>query len=164
VKRVPESPEELRARALRLLARREHSRVELEGKLAPDAESSETLARVLDALEMKKQISDERFAEERARQLARRYGAERVGRELIARGVAEGTAARLSRIYGAEDVARAGMILKRRYPKPATTARERAWRLRFLQARGFSMETIRSLMRATYDLQAHLPENEDPLA
>ncbi|HLT27498.1 MAG TPA: recombination regulator RecX, partial [Zeimonas sp.] len=40
----------LKARALRALARREHSRVELERKLAPHAESSEQLEALLDRL------------------------------------------------------------------------------------------------------------------
>ena len=60
-------PEELRARALRLLARREHSRVELGRKLAPHAESNEAVESLLDALEQKKQLSDARFAEARGR-------------------------------------------------------------------------------------------------
>jgi regulatory protein len=144
---VPESPSELRDRALRLLARREHSRVELEGKLAPQAESSEALARVLDALEVKKQLSDERYAEERARQLGRKYGAERVRRDLLARRVAEGTAARLAAAQARGDVERARAIVERKFRERATTARERARRVRFLQGRGFSLDTIQRALR-----------------
>ena len=40
----------LRERALRLLARREHARLELSRKLAPHAESAEQLAALLDNL------------------------------------------------------------------------------------------------------------------
>jgi regulatory protein len=129
---------------LRLLGRREHSRAELAGKLAPQAESSEALARVLDVLEVKKQLSDERYAEERARQLGRKYGAERVRRDLLERGVAAGTATRLAAAQARGDVERARAILERKFRgAAAATARERARRMRFLQGRGFSPETIR---------------------
>lgn len=142
--RAPESAIELRARALRLLARREHSRAELARKLASQTGSPEALARVLDSLEVKKQLSDERYAEERARQLARKYGAARIRNELRLKGVSEEI---LDRVYSdADDLAKAKAILERKYRGPAATPRERARRARFLQGRGFSVEIIRSLL------------------
>lgn len=142
--RTPESAIELRMRALRLLARREHSRAELSQKLVAQTASSQVVTQVLDALEAKKQLSEERFAEERARQLARKYGAARVRRDLLARGVAEETVTRLSAAHAAEDVVRARAILERKYKgTAAATPREKARRVRFLQGRGFSLETIR---------------------
>jgi len=56
---------------LRLLARREHSRAELARKLAPHAGSAQELQTLLDSLIEKKQLSDARYASERARWLAR---------------------------------------------------------------------------------------------
>jgi len=88
VKDAPDTPVELHARALRLLARREHSRAELASKLAPRAQSPEALNTLLDALEQKKQLSNERFAEARAHQLARKYGAARIRQDLKAKGIA----------------------------------------------------------------------------
>jgi regulatory protein len=65
----PDTPGELKARALRYLVRREHSRAELARKLAPRAASREVLEALLDELVRRKQLSDERYAEERARSL-----------------------------------------------------------------------------------------------
>jgi regulatory protein len=139
----PDSPGELRARALRLLARREHSRAELARKLAPRAESPEALRSLLDALEQKKQLSDERYASERARVLARKYGAARIRLDLKSKGVgaeiAEGVA-----LEGEAESAAA--ILARKYRAPATTREEIARRMRFLQQRGFAHDTIRRLL------------------
>jgi len=134
---------ELKARALRHLARREHSRAELARKLAPHAESPEALAQLLDALAAKKQLSDERYAEARAHQLARKYGAARIRADLKAKGIAPELAARVGR---EGELERARAILARKYRAYADTREERARRMRFLQSRGFSHDTIRKLL------------------
>jgi regulatory protein len=139
----PDSPGELRARALRLLARREHSRAELARKLAPRAESPAALTALLDSLEQKKQLSNERFAAERARVLARKFGAARIRLDLKSKGVDPELVARVS---GEGDLAQARAILARKYRLPASTREERARRMRFLQSRGFAHETIRKLL------------------
>ncbi len=133
----PESAAELRARALRLLARREHSRLELERKLRPHAESGAVLALLLDSLQERKQLSDERYAEARARQLARKYGTARIRHDLRSRGIAERLIGGVAR---GDDLERARAILARKYPHPAGTLRELARRARFLASRGFSRD------------------------
>jgi regulatory protein len=137
---------ELRARALRLLARREHSRRELAGKLAPHAGCSADLEVVILNLENKKQLSEERYAEERARKLARKYGAARIRQDLKAKGVPEELIARLS--SSEDELQKAKTILERKYRAPATTREEKAKRMRFLQSRGFSSEVIFTLLSA----------------
>jgi regulatory protein len=137
---------ELRARALRLLARREHSRQELEGKLKPHAGSSEDLQALISGLKQKNQLSEERYAEERARKLARKYGAARIRQDLKAKGVPEELVARLS--SPEDELQKAKAILERKYRAPATTREERAKRMRFLQSRGFSSEVIFTLLSA----------------
>ena len=136
---------ELRARALRLLARREHTRQELESKLSPHAGSSEDLKGLLAGLKQKNQLSEERFAEERARQLSRKYGAARIRQDLKAKGVSEELIARVS---PAGELERARAILERKYREPASSREERAKRMRFLQSRGFSSEIIFKLLSA----------------
>lgn len=138
-----DSDAELRARALRLLGRREHSRAELARKLAAHAASREAIAALLDALAARRQLSDERYAEERARQLARKYGAGRIRHDLLAKGVDAGTAERLAATCARDDLERARAILARKYRAPASTAEERAQRMRFLLARGFDHDTVR---------------------
>jgi regulatory protein len=140
----PDTPAQLKARALRHLARREHSRAELSRKLAPHAASPDSLEALLDELRAKKQLSDERYAEARAHWLSRKYGAARIREDLKAKGVADAVAARVSP-DGELEKARA--ILARKYREAATTREEKARRMRFLQSRGFAYDTIRSALR-----------------
>lgn len=151
---APDSPGELKARALRTLARREHSRRELARKLAPRAESPEALEQLLDALAAKKQLSDERYAEARAHQLARKYGAARIRHDLKSKGVDESIAARAA---SGGELERARGILARKYRAPVTSPMERARRMRFLQSRGFSHDTIRALLSSEADADALIP-------
>lgn len=140
---APDTPAELKARALRHLVRREHSRAELARKLAPHAESPQAVAEVLDVLLSRKQLSDERFAEERARSLSRKYGAAKIRQDLKSKGIA---AEVVDRISTEGELERARAILQRKYREPAATREERAKRARFLQGRGFSYEVIRSAL------------------
>jgi regulatory protein len=142
---APDTPAELRARALRLLARREHSRQELARKLSARAETPEALEFLLSDLEKRKQLSDDRFASERARVLSRKYGAARIRQDLKAKGVGRET---VDRISAEGELERARAILERKYRTPATTREEKAKRMRFLQSRGFSSDVIFSLLSA----------------
>jgi regulatory protein len=112
-------------------------------KLARHAESAEAVEAVLDLLLSKKQQSDERFAEERARTLSRKFGAARIRHDLRGKGVAEEL---IGRVSSEGELERASEILKRKYREPATTREERARRARFLQSRGFSGDVISRLV------------------
>lgn len=139
----PDTPAQLKARALRHLVRREHSRAELARKLAPHAESPEAIEAVLDQLLDKKQQSDERFASERARVLSRKYGPAKIRQDLKARGI---SAEIVDRISSSDETARAKAILERKYRQPATNRDDQARRARFLQGRGFSHDVVRRLI------------------
>ena len=140
----PDTPGELKARALRYLVRREHSRAELARKLAPRAESPEALGKLLDELVSKKQLSDERYASERARTLSRKFGQARIRHDLRSKGVA---APIIDSVSVDGEIERARQVLERKYRQPPTTREERARRGRFLQGRGFSMDVISRLLR-----------------
>lgn len=131
---------------MRYLARREHSRDELARKLAPYAESPEILEGLLRELESKKQLSNERFAEARARSLARKYGARHIRQDLKSRGVSDEI---VSNVSSANELERARAILKRKYHEPVSSREEHARRARFLQSRGFSYDTIRSALSSS---------------
>ena len=74
---APSAPS-LKGRALRLLGQREHSRSELERKLAKYEEEPGTLARALDELAAKDFISEARVVQSVLHQRAPRHGAGRV--------------------------------------------------------------------------------------
>jgi regulatory protein len=143
-KPAADSHTELKARALRHLVRREHSRAELARKLAPHAESPEALEAVLDHLLAKKQQSDERFAEERTRVLSRKYGAAKIRQDLKARGIADEV---IGRVSNEDELERAKAILQRKYRAPPGSRDERAKHARFLQGRGFGYEVIRQVLK-----------------
>jgi len=140
----PDTPTELKVRALRSLVRRDHSRAELARKLAPYAESPAALQALLDELSAGKQLSDERYAETRASWLSRKYGAAKIRQDLKAHGVADALVARVS---SEGELERARAILARKYRARATTREEKARRVRFLQGRGFSFDVVQRLLR-----------------
>ena len=140
----PDTSAQLKARALRYLVRREHSRAELARKLAPHAESPAALEAVLDLLLSRKQQSDERFASERARVLSRKYGTSKIRQDLKARGVSDDIVESLS---AEGELERARAILARKYRQPVNSREETAKRARFLQGRGFSYDVIRSVLK-----------------
>ena len=139
----PDTPAELKARALRYLVRREHSRAELARKLAPHADSSDALQLLLNELESRKQLSDERYAEQRAHVMARKYGPARILQDLQSKGI---TAEIAEGVPLDNEMERARAIIARKYRTSATTREERAKRARFLQGRGFSGDVIRRLV------------------
>ena len=139
----PDTPTELKVRALRLLTQREHSRAELARKLAPHAESPQMLDALLAELTQRKQLSDERYAETRTHWLSRKYGAARIRQDLKAHGVADAV---IDRVSTEGDLEKAKSILARKYREAATTREEKAKRARFLQGRGFSYDVVHRLL------------------
>ncbi|HXU41662.1 MAG TPA: recombination regulator RecX [Burkholderiales bacterium] len=139
-----ESAAELKARALRYLARREHSRAELARKLLPYAESQQLLEGLLSELEGRKLLSNHRFAEIRAHILSRKYGAAKIRQDLKSKGVSDEI---VDSVSAEGELERAAAILQRKYRSAAKTREEKAKRARFLQGRGFSSEVIYRLIR-----------------
>jgi regulatory protein len=145
---APASAAELKARALRYLARREHSRAELQRKLLPFAASQQLLDVLLSELEGRKLLSNHRFAEIRAHILSRKYGAARIRQDLKSKGVPDEI---VDGVSSAGELERAREILQRKYKTPAANREEWAKRARFLQGRGFSNDTIYRLIRTSDD-------------
>jgi regulatory protein len=144
----PDSPEQLKARALRHLVRREHSRVELARKLAPHAESPAAVEAVLDLLLAKKQQSDERFAAERARVLSRKFGPAKIRQDLKARGIPDEV---IGRLPEGDELERARAIVHKKFPARSESREEHARRARFLQGRGFSYDVIKKALAPAED-------------
>jgi regulatory protein len=133
----------LRERALRLLARREHSRQELGRKLAAHSEDPDEIERTLVECEARGWLSEKRVVEQLVHSRRSRFGARRIGRDLAAKGIsAEATAAALSQLKGGE-VEAARAIWQRKFggQLPRTPA-ERARQARFLQGRGFELAVV----------------------
>ncbi len=136
----------LRERALRLLARREHSRAELAKKLQVHSRPGDDLEALLDDLSRRKLLSDERYAESRAHALSRKFGAARIAHELRARGLDKDLADKASKAARATELERAREVWRRKFRSAPKTREERARQMRFLQSRGFSFDAIRSVV------------------
>jgi regulatory protein len=143
----------IKSRALRYLAQREHSRAELQRKLARFVEDTSEhsapalIAAALDELTAHDLLSDDRTAQSVLRSQGQRYGARRLQQTLQAKGLAaELVADTLAQARGTE-LQRAQAVWLRRYGVPAATAAERAKQMRFLAGRGFGGDTIRSVMK-----------------
>ncbi len=136
----------LKGRALRLLAAREHSRLELERKLRPHETEPGELATVLDALQAKGFISDERVADSVVNRRAARLGAARVRAELQAKGLDEAVVRQAVDALRATERDRALAVWRKKFGQPPADAAERARQMRFLAARGFSPEVLRRVV------------------
>ncbi len=141
----------LKGRALRLLAGREHSRAELERKLAPHEQAPGELQLALDELQAKGFISEQRVVESVVHRRSARLGAGRVKQELQAKGVgAEAVAEAVDRLRGTE-TERAREVWRKKFGEPAADLAGRAKQMRFLAARGFGAEAIRRVVRGADD-------------
>ena len=166
--------DDLRARALRLLARREYSRQELASKLlskpaprparrrpqdandvfAPEPFVDEIyeppteadVAALLDDLTQHKMLSDDRYAEMRARVRAPRYGDSRLRQELTQKGIDRDT---ISAVLAEQpdELSRCHEIWLRKFGQLPGDMSERARQTRHLASRGFAMRVIQQVLR-----------------
>jgi len=146
-------PARIRASALRLLARREHSVRELTAKLLARGFEPEPVTETVAALSAKNLVSDARFVEEFiAARLRRGSGPAKIREELRGRGVdaarvdTELAERRSEWLINAEAARhkRFGAALPRDY-------QERARQARFLQQRGFTADQIRQVLKGEID-------------
>ena len=141
----------LKGRALRLLAQREHSRVELERKLAKYEEEPGTLAKALDELQARDFLNETRVVQSVLHQRAGRLGALRLRQELQQKGIAaEAISSAMEQLKDTE-LQRAREVWRRRFDELPSDAAERARQTRFLLARGFSGEIVRRVLSLADD-------------
>ncbi len=148
----------LKGRALRYLAQREHSRAELERKLARfiDEDADETSAReqiaaALDDLSAKGFLSDQRTADSVLTSQGARFGSRRLKQTLQAKGLAPALVASTLQQARATELERAREVWRRRFGAPADDAAGRAKQMRFLAGRGFDGDVIRRVLQAGSD-------------
>ncbi|MDR3395898.1 MAG: recombination regulator RecX [Parasulfuritortus sp.] len=135
----------LRERALNLLARREHSRVELARKLSPHGEADE-IAALLDRLEQENMLSNARYAEGLAHTRAGRHGSLRLKSDLREKGVPESVIADVLADARESDLAAARAVWNKKFGQPPVDAAERGKQMRFLAGRGFPLDVVRRVV------------------
>lgn len=142
-----QKPLSLKARALRLLSTREHSRTELERKLAAFEEVEGELGKALDALQAKGFINEERVLESLIHRRAPKLGTNRIRQELESKGLAPEAIRDAVATLRSTEVERARAVWEKKFGKSeaSATPAERAKQMRFLAARGFSGDVIRKV-------------------
>ena len=184
----PPVPATLKAKALQLLATRDYSRAEMEGKLqqwlrtrtAKDADpaaaknadamhAAETGAislpgiteysaalmeqqqgqidTVLDELQAKGLLSDQRAAEALLHRKGGQFGAVRLRYELQRKGINQSMAEDLLQDIVVSEAQRAYALWQKKFGVRPVTPAERARQMRFLAGRGFSSDVIHRIMR-----------------
>ena len=157
----------MRAQALRWLALREHSRTELRRKLLRSVQAKtnpktdtkadtdvvsgdvegvlQEMESLLDELAASGYLSEERFVEARIHQCSRKWGLQRIEHEMRQHHLAIPQDALLA--LQQTELERIQGIWQRKFGKIPATSIERAKQMRFLQGRGFAIETIRALYK-----------------
>ena len=141
--------DELRARAMRLLARREHTRIELGHKLKPYAENEADVNTILDDFSERGLVSDARFAEQFIHSNQKKFGNIKLAYALREKGVSSEVAQALLSGNKSSELDAARIVWRRKFREPPKDAAEKAKQMRFLQSRGFTSETIRKVFKAS---------------
>jgi len=144
----------LTGRALRLLSGREHSRAELQRKLAPHEETPGELAAVLDKLAAKDLQSDQRAVDSLVHRRSAKLGTQRLRQEMQSKGMDPQAVAQAVDVLRTSEQARAHEVWRKKFGSPANTPAERAKQVRFLAGRGFSGEAIARVVSGAFDADA----------
>ena len=137
----------LRAQAIRWLARREHSRSELEQKLLARGWEKSEVREALDELTALGYLSDARYAHALTAQKAGRYSRRGIVAELKSKGVGSREIEDALAQASLDDEAALTALWQRRYGRAPVNERDKARQVRFLQSRGFALSAILKLLR-----------------
>lgn len=146
----PDSPRtgtSLRAHALRLLARREHTRAELKARLAAQGADPAEVAELIEEFSRRGWISDTRVLEQIAHARRSRFGSARIRQDLAAKGVPDELIDDAMSELREGDLGAARIVWRKKFSVVPSNAAERARQLRFLQSRGFSLELAIRVLR-----------------
>ncbi len=153
----------LKMRAVDYLSRRDHSRVELQRKLAPHAQSPEQVAAVINDLEIQGFFNEARFVSSFSRRRGEKYGVARVTQELAAHRLSSDQTAAVFAQLKATETNRAQSVWQRRFNHLPQSLEERGKQQRFLQQRGFSSAAIQAVLkgRVTAEFEENLAGDND---
>lgn len=137
----------LKGRALKLLAQREHSRLELQRKLAAHVQEGEDLPAILDELEKRGFISEQRVVASVIHSKASRFGTARLVQELRSKGLDDEAVREAGEQLRDTELQRATDLWRKRFGTPPADLKEKAKQLRFMASRGFSSAVASKVLR-----------------
>lgn len=140
-------PVSLKAQAVRLLARREYARDDLEQRLIAKGAARDEVAAVLDELSSQGLLSNERFAHALVAQKSGSYSRRSIRGELKRKGISgEAIEGAIGEATIDDDAAMLA-LWQRRFGAPPANDREKARQIRFLQSRGFALSAIFKMLK-----------------
>lgn len=137
----------LKGRALKLLAQREHSRLELQRKLAAHVQEGEDLPAILDELEKRGFINEQRVVASVIHSKASRFGTARLVQELRSKGLDDEAVREAGEQLRDTELQRATDLWRKRFGTPPADLKEKAKQLRFMASRGFSSAVASRVLR-----------------
>ena len=147
---MTEKPINLKHKALDFLSRREYSYLELFNKLRKYSTDETAIKNLLDELQAKKYLSDERYIESFINSKSKKYGSRKI-KYLLNSKVKD--SALIEQIYASnntDELAQAKQIWQRKFAGlPAQDHKEKARQIRFMLNRGFSMDIIQKIINVT---------------
>jgi regulatory protein len=145
---MPRKPTDPKARAIALLARREHSARELRRKLQARGVGEDEAAKAVAGVAAEGWQSDARYAEMLVRSRVNQgYGPVRIEAELEVAGLAAEQIGAALDGAGVDWRALALQVHARRFHGPPRTSAERAKQYRYLQGRGFDDSQIAAALK-----------------
>ena len=149
---MPKKITDPRARAVSLLARREHSARELKRKLAAKGLSDDEAAAAVEHAVEQGYQSDTRYAEMLVRtRINGGYGPRRIEAELQVAGVSAEHIRAAMDAAGADWRELAAQAHARKFGAPPRSSAERAKQFRYLQGRGFEAAQIGAVLKGEID-------------
>ncbi|MGG4774899.1 recombination regulator RecX [Paenalcaligenes sp. Me52] len=146
-RKEPQGPS-LKARAIDLLSRREHSRLELQRKLSRYSQDADEITALLDLLEREKWLSNTRFAQSLVNRRASKHGTLRIVQELKQSGVAQEDISFLTEELRETEFERAVEVWFRKFGCLPEDQKAYTKQARFLVSRGFALSTLHRILDA----------------
>jgi regulatory protein len=134
--------------ALRLLARRDFTIAVFTERLLKVGFEAEEIAEVAIWCQSLGWLNEERFVEQAVNRLSKRYGASRISRMLVVAGVPTSVASAAMPEVRADEFAPAYQLWQRKFREYPIDQAAKAKQSRFLQAKGFSFDTIKQVFNA----------------
>ena len=145
--------------ALRLLARRDFTLAVFTQRLLKLEFEAEEIAEAAVWCQSLGWLNEERFVEQTVNRLSRRYGASRISQMLVVAGVPQSVAKAAMPEVKADEFDPAFALWQRKFRDYPIDQAAKAKQSRFLQAKGFSFDTIKKVFNAAKAAQEQ--ENND---
>lgn len=143
----------LREKALAMLARREHSELEIRRKLAAYAtpednqdEFESSINELISDFKKRGWLSQERFTEQVLHARKRKFGSVRIAHELRENGIEAHVVEQAIADLKTDELGNAKEIWRKKFKTSPANREEWAKQARFLQSRGFGFDVIKKVL------------------